>query len=586
MTPTDLSTLSLTDLRDRLRQQAGQITGGNTVDLSDALSYLLKLPDGRHSAESVEALVYLGRNFQFAAKPEKALRAAERATTIAVALNHRPLQYATIGAEGVALGELGRFSEAFLKLGEAWSIAREVLDAEREIWVIGNIGVVCCGMGHFQVAARYFEKARGLAEKSGHEDLEFHSRGNLADCALQLRDPLTGIQALSRFWTKRPQNKLDTFLLANTHNTLVRLHLMLGNVPVAKKHAHKSVRLAELAQVERTTQFAKAAMGLVAIYSGEIQKGLSAVTDVLASAKNGDQTDVPDHLGTCIDAYEAAGYYEDALSYLQQLIDWKKKWVDVALLQTSFDVELPASPNSGDWSDRGLLEKSHSLQSGINIRIRRLLDAAIDAEIGSGYDHYRTFRVGKLCSRLAASVGWSDERIAALALGARLCNIGMMAIPARVSLKPAPLTRAETLVMRDHALYGAELLRRAKLKRLDVPSVMAEQHHERYDGSGYPRGLHGQDIAAEARILAICDAFDAMTQVRPWRTNPLSKQQALEELSRGEGRQFDPYFSRAFKDLLQHDFARLETSEDFLFEEADEFEYIRVRTHLENLARS
>jgi hypothetical protein len=141
MAPTDLSTLSLTDLRDRLRQQAGQITAVNTIDLDYALSFLLKLPDDRHSAETVEALVYLARNFQFAARPEEALRAVQRATTIAVALNHRPLQYATIGAEGVALGELGRFSEAFLKLGQAWAIAREVLDAEREIWVYGKVAM-------------------------------------------------------------------------------------------------------------------------------------------------------------------------------------------------------------------------------------------------------------------------------------------------------------------------------------------------------------------------------------------------------------------------------------------------------------
>ena len=100
--------------------------------------------------------------------------------------------------------------------------------------------------------------------------------------------------------------------------------------------------------------------------------------------------------------------------------------------------------------------------------------------------------------------------------------------------------------MQAHTQYGAELLRKSKLQILDVAAVIAEQHHERYDGSGYPRGLSGEAIAEEARIVSVCDAFDAMTHRRPWRPTPLSIQAALNELKHGAGSQFDPQLVQRF----------------------------------------
>ena len=98
--------------------------------------------------------------------------------------------------------------------------------------------------------------------------------------------------------------------------------------------------------------------------------------------------------------------------------------------------------------------------------------------------------------------------------------------------------------MRDHTKYGAEILRRSKLRILEAASLIAAQHHERYDGGGYPTGLRGEEIGEEARIVAICDSFDAMTHRRPWRESPLSVQAALNEISRGAASQFDPITCR------------------------------------------
>ena len=140
--------------------------------------------------------------------------------------------------------------------------------------------------------------------------------------------------------------------------------------------------------------------------------------------------------------------------------------------------------------------------------------------------------------------------------------------------------------MRAHTQYGGELLRKSKLRILSVAATVAEQHHERYDGSGYPRGLSGVAIAEEARIVAICDAFDAMTHPRPWRPNPLSIQAALNELKRGAGSQFDGQFVGTFVDLVRREFWEHDNFDAFLAEGADELEYVRARTRMEALIAS
>jgi putative two-component system response regulator len=159
----------------------------------------------------------------------------------------------------------------------------------------------------------------------------------------------------------------------------------------------------------------------------------------------------------------------------------------------------------------------------------------------------------------------------------------MIDIPTRVLLKPSALSGGERHLLHDHTRYGAELLRKSKLRILDVANVIAEQHHERYDGSGYPRGLSGEAIAEESRIVSVCDAFDAMTHSRPWRKTPLSIQAALGELRQQAGAHFDPLFVNTFTDVFEREFSACNDLDALLAEGADEFEYVRARARMEAL---
>lgn len=152
-------------------------------------------------------------------------------------------------------------------------------------------------------------------------------------------------------------------------------------------------------------------------------------------------------------------------------------------------------------------------------------------------------RVATLWEPVAERLGWEPERIAALRFGARLHDIGKLAVRRSVLRKPGPLTTAEEAEMRAHPRAGAALVLPLRGASLTLPYVLF--HHERWDGLGYPSGLHGRSIPLEARLIAVADAFDAMTSTRPY-SAALPTDHALAEIGRCAGTQFDPTIAELF----------------------------------------
>ena len=587
MTQSAGASLSFTELRDALKARVDEL-GHSNIDLNETLRYLTTLPDDAHSQESVDALVQLARNFFFSAQPVEALKAASVASQLATVLDQNLLLCNARGLEGLALSDLGRFTEATVAHAESWRLARMLGSIEREGWAIKRVGDLWEAMAQFDAAMTYLSRSRDLADEHGLLDLELESRNNIANCAVQLRDPEAGLRALLPLATYESETRMDVLRQANAHDTLGHLYLLADDLCKARVHAQESGRFAKLAGVKRTIQLHQALLGLIDVRSGAVEKGLAAVEDSLAFARHVDYTDVADFLGICADAHEAAGHADRALMYLQELVDWKRKALDAEVMPLEYEVSRESSrfQTGSSTFDDTLLARSQRLQVGVQQRIQHLVETAINAEVASGHDLYRTFRVAKLSHCLAGALGWSEERLAPLMLGAQLCNIGMMAIPARILQKRRGLSDSELHVMRAHTQYGAELLRKSKLSRLEVAAVIAEQHHERYDGSGYPHGIRGETIAEESRVVAICDAFDAMTHRRPWRPDPMSIQAALNELERGAGRQLDSRIVDAFLHFIRREFWEHENFDAFLAEGADELEYIRARSRMEALIAS
>jgi HD-GYP domain-containing protein (c-di-GMP phosphodiesterase class II) len=155
-------------------------------------------------------------------------------------------------------------------------------------------------------------------------------------------------------------------------------------------------------------------------------------------------------------------------------------------------------------------------------------------------------RVATLAEPVAQRLGWEPERAATLRFGAHLHDIGKLAVRRSVLRKPGPLTRAEEAEIRVHPRAGASFVLPLRGAWLALPYVLF--HHERWDGLGYPSGLHGHSIPLEARLIAVADAFDAMTSPRPY-SPALSTDRALAEIGRCAGTQFDPVVAELFLDV-------------------------------------
>jgi putative two-component system response regulator len=134
---------------------------------------------------------------------------------------------------------------------------------------------------------------------------------------------------------------------------------------------------------------------------------------------------------------------------------------------------------------------------------------------------------------------------------APLHDVGKIGVSDTILQKPARLTPAEFDIIKRHCEIGAQLLSDGRSEMLKIARSIALSHHERFDGTGYPHGLHGENIPVEGRIVAIADVFDALTHERPYKT-AWSVDNAVREIESQSGRQFDPQIVAAFSEL-QHD---------------------------------
>lgn len=180
------------------------------------------------------------------------------------------------------------------------------------------------------------------------------------------------------------------------------------------------------------------------------------------------------------------------------------------------------------------------------------LVTALEARDVETYDHSE--RVVGFSLRLACELSLDEEQIKWLGLGALLHDIGKIRVPDTILRKPGKLTEEEWVRMRNHPLYGQQML--SGIEFLEGASRVVGQHHEKWDGSGYPWGLAGEEIDLNARIFAVADAFDAMISDRVYRAGK-TYDAAAAELTRGAGNHFDPQMVEAFHRISRQEWEEL-----------------------------
>ncbi|MBQ7542528.1 MAG: HD domain-containing protein [Clostridia bacterium] len=191
-------------------------------------------------------------------------------------------------------------------------------------------------------------------------------------------------------------------------------------------------------------------------------------------------------------------------------------------------------------------ERAHTQKLFVETAIA-LVDA-IDAK--DAYTHGHSARVAAYAKEIASLSSKSEEECERVYYAALLHDVGKIGIPDHIINKDGVLTPQEYEIIKSHTTIGSQIL--SEIKDSPYLSVAAKYHHERYDGSGYPEGLAGEEIPELARIISVADAYDAMTSNRSYRKQ-LSQEEVHDELVRCAGTQFDPEYVRIMLSLIERD---------------------------------
>ena len=257
---------------------------------------------------------------------------------------------------------------------------------------------------------------------------------------------------------------------------------------------------------------------------------------------------------------------QGAMFYLDSAEDWQGfefiYLLEGSLRSTDDDVIL----NVGDYMyHHGLAERAHfQVEQDVDLlvissppsfhlmrdEIQEILQLARSVEEKDDITEGHCHRLERLAVATGERLRLSPDRLITLSYAAYLHDVGKVMVPDEILNKPGSLTDEEWMEMRKHPEYGEQMLEGKEFLR-DAARIV-RSHHERYDGSGYPDGLVGEEIPLEARIISVVDAYDAMVSDRPYR-KALSNDVAIAELVKNAGSQFDPQVVNAFLRVVNND---------------------------------
>ncbi len=219
----------------------------------------------------------------------------------------------------------------------------------------------------------------------------------------------------------------------------------------------------------------------------------------------------------------------------------KLKYYQDRLLRHQAELEDTVAERTRD------LQKSYEKVRKASLEtIQRLTRAAEYRDEETG-DHIQ--RMSLMTVAVARSLNLDQKVIDRLLYATPMHDIGKIGIPDRILIKPGKLTPGEWQIMKQHTSIGAKILEGSHIGFLRLGEVIALTHHERWDGSGYPRGLSGRDIPLVGRIVAIADVFDALTSKRPYK-EPFSLDRSVSIIRENTGSHFDPHIAEAFLSII------------------------------------
>jgi putative nucleotidyltransferase with HDIG domain len=213
-----------------------------------------------------------------------------------------------------------------------------------------------------------------------------------------------------------------------------------------------------------------------------------------------------------------------------------KEFEDVALSVNNFNKTVIEKENELRYKNKQLQFLNEEIESTLK---ETMLAIGKIEEIRSSSTSQHTKRVAALSTIIAKEYGLSDEQVKLIEIASPLHDIGKVGIADAILNKPSELTQDEYNIIKSHSLFGYNILKNSKRELLKTAALIAFEHHEKYDGTGYPQGLKGEEISIYARIVAIVDVFDVLLSKRAYK-EPWSTEDVIVFLKEQRGKHFEP----------------------------------------------
>ena len=501
------------------------------------------------------------------------------AVMLAEQQNEQALLRRALSIQGLVLTATRNTPDALRSLMRALDIAEATSDGRGIAAAWLNISVTFQEATLYNDARVCFERASATSKEIDDNALRASLRARAlhgsAVSSLYLHEYLQGVEACeeAQELLRDPKDRENELVRALLEATYAQLLLALNRTDDAATHAAIARDMALKSGAPRAKISAATVSGLVDVYKGNIDVGISRIVAIRDQSKilTGSYREA---LLASVNAYERAGQPDRALSMNRELMMHIRNLHREAIMQQQQQhLQRLGLPDTDTASLRAFEDKDDALK-------RRLEDAA--AKQGEFLEHMaltvelreedsgeHAFRVAMWAHLLALEHGIDPEEAQRIELAARLHDIGKVVIPDSVIRKRTALSQGERSLIETHAATGADFLVRSKLPYAALAEEIARYHHEAWSGEGYPDGISGDAIPLPARIVGLCDAFDSLVHNRPWRPG-WRIEEALGHLVRESGRQFDPKLVEQFIPLVRRTYAMHEDVDAYLARSAQQ----------------
>ena len=513
------------------------------------------LPDERASVELVEGLLNVQLLWYQQLLCKRTIPSSLKAVRWSRQMGDRALLSKALTFRGAFAVENDDLSTGFEALVEALQIGKEIGDAYRIAACYNNLEVIMVRLGRYRAALACIELSLQSCDELTADPNNVRARAmdKLSDLHLRQGNwqaALDSARAAQGFFGATKGDR-SHYACAIQNEVSALVHLR--DFEAAKRAIDKLSTLAQQHPSAYTDNLLRFA---VAEYEGFVGNTALAARTLRVPEYSAEKEDA---LRVLVDIYEHAGEPGKALEVTAELLDHlrraRRELTDSDLAQINL-----ASLDTEDSVIRDLLERSarFEVEAGklgdrFHAKLAYLFDLGVNAELReeeAAHAGEHIYRVGRLCAALTSEANYGEELCWLAEIAGRAHDVGKTSLPAHVILKPMLLTDGEKRIVHAHAEDGAALVAQLAEPRLVRVVAAVRHHHEKWNGSGYPGGLSGEEIPLLARIVAICDSFDAMTHSRPFRAaRPIFD--ALKEVERCAGSQFDPHLAGLFVNLIR-----------------------------------